>query len=43
MSKKSITYPLIVYPIDKNYFTKNIDTLKKIDEYNQDKLIYKLN
>ena len=41
--KKSISYPLIVYPIDKNYFTKNIDTLKKIDNYKRDKLIYKLN
>jgi hypothetical protein len=41
--KKSISYPLIVYPIDKKYFTKNVDALKKIEEYKQDKLIYKLN
>lgn len=41
--KKNISYPLIIYPIDKNFFTKNIDKLKKIEKYKQDKLIYKLN
>ncbi len=41
--KKSISYPLIVYPIDKKYFTKNVDAFKKIEKYKQDNLIYKLN
>jgi len=39
----NLTYPLIVYPIDKKYFTKNVESLKKIEDYHRDKLIYKLN